>query len=61
MLVAAVDSYADEYGLPYSQVFARFKEHGAFDALRSSYDVLHTQSLDESAAFVKDFLAKADA
>ena len=58
MVVAAVEGYSFEHGLNEKDVFDLFSRYNLFNLLRSQYDTLHTQSLDESVSFAKDFLSR---
>ena len=58
MLVAAVEGYSFEHGLNEKDVFDLFSRHNIFILLRSQYDTLHTQSLEESVSFAEDVLSK---
>ena len=58
MVVAAVEGYSFEHGLNEKDVFDLFSRYNLFNLLRSQYDTLHTQSLDEGVSFAKDFLSR---
>ena len=58
MVVTAVESYSFEHGMNEKDVFALFNRHNVFNLLRSQYDTLHTQSLDESVSFAEDVLSR---
>ena len=56
MLVAAVEGYSFKHNIGAKDAFDLFRQHGVFDLIRSQYDTLHTQSLDESVSFAEDVL-----
>ena len=58
MIVTAVEGYSFEHGTNEKDVFDLFRRHNIFSLLRSQYDTLHTQSLDESVSFAEDVLSK---
>ena len=58
MVVAAVEGYSFEHGINEKDVFDLFSRHDIFNLLRSQYDILHTQSLEESVSFVRDVLSR---
>ena len=58
MLVAAVEGYSFEHGMNEKDVVDLFSRHNVFNLLRSQYDTLHTQSLDESVSFAEDVLSR---
>jgi len=61
LVVVAVEGYSMKHGIPASEVAQLFCKHGLFDAIRSNFEILHTQSLEESAAFADDILARIGA
>jgi hypothetical protein len=58
MVVAAVEGYAQKHQIDAAESFGLFKKHGILNMIRSCYEMLHTQSLDESVAFAEDILAR---
>jgi len=58
MLVAAVEQYAQKYGIPTSASFALFRQYGVNTLIRRHYNALHTQPLDESFHFAEDVLKR---
>ncbi|MDR2590523.1 MAG: DUF3791 domain-containing protein [Oscillospiraceae bacterium] len=58
IVVAAIEGYSSKHNLPTRAVFNLFKKNKIIDYLRSQYEVLHTQSLDESVLFAEDVLAR---
>jgi hypothetical protein len=59
MVVAAVEGYAFNHHMDARSVLALFLRNKVNELIRSQYDVLHTQALDESIAFAEDILARA--
>lgn len=60
LVVAAVEGYSMKNGIPASKTAEIFRRKGVFDIIRANYEILHTQSLEESAAFAGDVLARMD-
>jgi len=58
IVVAAIEGYASKHNIPASTVFGLFKENSIIDLLRSQYEALHTQSIDEGVLFAEDILAR---
>ena len=58
MVVAAVEGYSFVHRMSEKDTFDLFSRYNIFNLLRSQYDVLHTQSLDESVSFVNDVLSR---
>ena len=58
MIVTTVEGYSFEHGMNEKEVFDLFSRHNVFNLLRSQYDTLHTQSLDESVSFAEDVLSR---
>ena len=58
MVVTAVEGYSLEHSMDEKDVFDLFSRHNIFNLLRSQYDTLHTQSLDESISFAEDILSR---
>lgn len=58
IVVAAVEGYAQKHSINTQDVLKKFQQFGILDLLRSQYDILHTQNLDESVSFAEDVLAR---
>ncbi|MGL4485412.1 MAG: DUF3791 domain-containing protein [Anaerovoracaceae bacterium] len=58
IVVSAVDGYARKYNMPAIDAFKLFQNKGIINLLRNQYEVLHTQSLDESLEFAEDILLR---
>jgi hypothetical protein len=61
MIVAAVEGYSRKYSLPVTDTFTLFRQRGILDMIRADYEVLHTQSIDESLHLAEDVLARSKA
>jgi hypothetical protein len=61
MIVAAVEGYSFKHNIAAKDTFDLFGRYGVFDMIRSQYDTLHTQSLDESVSFAEDVLVSRSA
>jgi len=49
------------HDIPASEAVLLFSKHGLFEVIRSNYETLHTQSLEESVAFADDILNRLGA
>lgn len=58
MVVEAIEGYAYNHNLKSKEVFELFLQNGIISLLRSQYEALHTQSLEESIYFVEDVLRR---
>ncbi len=58
MVVEAIEGYAYNHKLRPKDVFELFTSQGILPLLRSQYQALHTQSLEESIYFVEDVLRR---
>ena len=58
MVVAAVEGYAFSHHMDARSVLALFIRNKVNELIRSQYEVLHTQDLDESVAFAEDILTR---
>jgi hypothetical protein len=56
MIVAAVEGYAFRHNMEEKDVFDLFRQHDVCNLIRSQYETLHTQSLNESISFAEDVL-----
>ena len=59
LVVAAIDCYAARRGMTHHQACVVLRDAGVLDLIRSNYEPLHTQSLDEAAAFAEDVMNRA--
>ncbi|MFU0825987.1 MAG: DUF5405 domain-containing protein [Lachnoclostridium sp.] len=58
LVVEAVEGYAYNHKLSPIEVLELFTSKGILTLLRSQYQALHTQSLEESIYFVEDVLRR---
>jgi hypothetical protein len=58
LVVAAVEIYAQRHNMAARDVFTLFAKNDIANLIRSQYEALHTQSLDESASFAEDVLSR---
>jgi hypothetical protein len=58
MIVVAVELYAEKYGLSTAEAFALFRKHKINTLIRTHYNALHTQPLEESFHFADDILKR---
>jgi hypothetical protein len=58
IVVAAIEGYSFKHSLPTNVVYELFKKNKIIDLLRSQYEVLHTQSMDEGVLFAEDILVR---
>lgn len=58
LVVAALEGYSYKYHMDSKNVYKLFEQNNIFRLLRSQYEVLHTQSLDECLAFAEDILER---
>ena len=58
MLVAAVEQYAQKYGISTLKSLLLFRQYGITALLRQHYNALHTQPLEESFYFANDIIKR---
>ncbi|WFR57768.1 DUF3791 domain-containing protein [Anaerocolumna sp. AGMB13025] len=58
MVVEAIEGYAHNHALNAKDVLELFTRKGIIPLLRSQYQALHSQSLEESIYFVEDVLRR---
>jgi len=58
MLVAAVEQYAQKYGISTIDSFSLFRQYDITSLIRRHYNALHTQPLDESFYFADDIIKR---
>lgn|GEM_PF-1131548 len=59
MIVAAVIGYALKHDIETPDVYDLFRKNDIPKKIRACYDVLHSQSIDESLYFAEDILAQS--
>ena len=60
IVVASVERYAQEHNIETGRAFELFLKRGIPALLRSQYEVLHTQALDEGFYFAQDVLERKE-
>lgn len=58
LIIEAVEGYAYNHKISSSEALDVFKKYNIIKLIKSQYDVLHTQSLDESINFVEDVVRR---
>ncbi|MDR2608040.1 MAG: DUF3791 domain-containing protein [Treponema sp.] len=58
MIVTAVEGYSQRHNMAPADVLKLFLQHNITGLIRSQYNTLHTQSLDESIFFAEDILKR---
>jgi hypothetical protein len=56
LIVCAVEGYAHRHNMKTSETLKLFREYGVTDAIRQSYNALHTQDIDETVYFAEDYI-----
>ncbi|GMO38147.1 MAG: hypothetical protein Ta2B_17870 [Termitinemataceae bacterium] len=57
LVIVAVEGYAQRHNMSEKEVFALMQKYEINSMLRSAWDVLHTQAIEESIDYVEDVLA----
>ncbi|GHV80866.1 hypothetical protein AGMMS49944_26570 [Spirochaetia bacterium] len=58
LVVAAVEGYAHRHNIAAAETLELFTKNRITDLIRSNYDTLHTQELEESLGFAEDVLER---
>jgi hypothetical protein len=58
LVVAAVEGYAHRHTIPAQETLELFRKYRITDLIRSNYETLHTQELEESLEFAEDVLKR---
>jgi len=58
MLVAAVEQYAQKYGIPTTKSLMLFRQYDITALIRQHYNALHTQPIEESFYFADDIIKR---
>ena len=58
LVVTAVQGYAANHQLNEQEAYTILSEHDMLSLVREHYDVLHTQPLEETVAFVEDVMRR---
>ncbi|MBU3192634.1 DUF3791 domain-containing protein [Clostridium algidicarnis] len=60
LVIEAIEGFAYNHNISSSKALEIFNKYDIIKLLRSQYDVLHTQSLDESIKFVEDVVRRKE-
>lgn len=58
LIIEAVEGFAYNHNISSSEALDIFNKYNIIKLIRSQYDVLHTQSLEESINFVEDVVRR---
>ncbi|AOR24136.1 DUF3791 domain-containing protein [Clostridium taeniosporum] len=58
LVIEAIEGFAYNHNLSSSEALDIFNKYDIIKLIRSQYDVLHTQSLEESINFVEDVVRR---
>ncbi len=58
LVVTAVQGYANNHNISESEAFSILEKNSILSLVREQYDVLHTQSLEETVSFVEDVVQR---
>ncbi|GHV41596.1 hypothetical protein FACS1894187_23420 [Synergistales bacterium] len=56
MVVAAVEGYSFKHNMASKDAFDLLARYNVLNLIRSQYDTLHTQGLDENVSFAEDVI-----
>lgn len=60
LIIEALEGFAFNHNISSSEALIIFQKYNLIDLIRSQYDVLHTQSLEESIKFVEDVVRRKE-
>lgn len=60
LIVEAVEGYSYNHNISSSEALEIFNKYNIIQLLKSQYEVLHTQSLEESINFVEDAIRRKE-
>lgn len=60
LVVEAIEGFAYNHNISSSTALDIFSKYNLIELIRSQYDVLHTQSIDESIGFVEDIVRRKE-
>ena len=60
LIIEAIEGFAFNHNISSSNSFKIFEKYDLFNLIRSQYDVLHTQSLEESVGFIEDVVRRKE-
>lgn len=58
MIIEAAEGFAYNHNISSSEALDTFNKYNILKLMRSQYDVLHTQSLEESVNFIEDVIRR---
>ena len=58
LVVTAVEEYSRRQGIPANETLKLFSSYGVTEAIRQSYETLHTQDIFECVSFAEDILKR---
>lgn len=58
LVVTAIQGYAQNHHIPESAAYELFLRHDMLNLIRSQYEALHTQSLEETVSFAEDVMRR---
>lgn len=60
LIIEAIEGFAFNHNISSINAFNIFEKYDLFKLIRSQYDVLHTQSLEESIEFIEDVVRRKE-
>lgn len=60
LIIEAIEGFAFNHNISSINAFNIFEKYDLFNLIRSQYDVLHNQSLEESIEFVEDVVRRKE-
>ncbi|MDF1548414.1 MAG: DUF3791 domain-containing protein [Bacteroidales bacterium] len=55
-ILFSLEAYRNKHEMTGNEVYVVFKDYNVFDFLQSSYDLLHTQSIDYVVAEIDEYI-----
>jgi len=60
LIIEALEGFAFNHNISSSSALEIFEKYNLINLIRSQYDVLHTQSLEESIEFIEDVVRRKE-
>jgi hypothetical protein len=60
LIIEAIEGFAFNHDISSINAFEIFEKYDLFKLIRSQYEVLHTQSLEESIDFIEDVVRRKE-
>ena len=60
LVVTAIQGYAENHHISESEAYEKFSKHDMLNLIRSQYEALHTQSLEETVDFAEDVMKRCE-